>query len=90
MIGLLPAFDAAHDSTAPVATTELAVSEPGADGADVGDGGVPQISVLPEYSVMSLTVTGVALAAAGMPWNDQSSAGSCADGKVMRNCTCAW
>ena len=88
----LPAFEAVQDSVAPVVVTAVAATDPGADGAvhEADPGGFPQISVLPEYSVMSLTVTGVALEAVGMPWKDQSSAGLCADGNVMRNCTWAW
>lgn len=74
--GLLPAADAVQESVAPVDVTALAVSAPGAPGGVAAVGGVPQTRVLPEYRVMSLTVTGVAPTVAGMPWKDQSSAGS--------------
>jgi len=47
------------------------------EGDTVGDvelwlGWLPQTWVVPSNSTMLLTVTGVALTAVGMPWNDQS------------------
>src|SRR6185437_6270053 len=87
--GLPPAAEAVQLRVAPVDVTALAVNAPGVDGLAALLGALPQTSVLPEYSGMSPTVTGVALVVVGMPWNDQSSAGLCAAGKVSRNCTCA-